>query len=112
LINWTTKSSRRRPLSFSQEYRELAEEGFFHRCDTFQLDIEAPFDMPERTIDLLFSFLHKNGGRLSQRASANLLSRATTGRADLGIFPITSLKSDRGRVSARAQQWEVRPRCL
>lgn len=45
-----------------------AEAGFLRRYDALRQDIEALFDMPERTIDLLFRFLHQNGGRLSQRA--------------------------------------------
>lgn len=45
-----------------------AEAGFLRRYDAFRQDVEALFDMPERTIDLLFRFLHQNGGRLSQRA--------------------------------------------
>jgi hypothetical protein len=45
-----------------------AEAGFLRRFDGFRQDVEALFDMPERTIDLLFRFLHQNGGRLSQRA--------------------------------------------
>ena len=42
---------------------------FFTRLGTqgsaFRRDVEALFDMPERMIDLLFRFLHRNGGRLS-----------------------------------------------
>jgi hypothetical protein len=45
-----------------------AEAGFLRRYDAFRSDVEALFDMPERTIDLLFRFLHQNGGQLSQRA--------------------------------------------
>jgi hypothetical protein len=45
-----------------------AEAGFLRRYDAFRQDVEALFDMPERTFDLLFRFLHQNGGRLSQRA--------------------------------------------
>jgi hypothetical protein len=45
-----------------------AEAAFLRRYDAFRSDVEALFDMPERTIDLLFRFLHQNGGRLSQRA--------------------------------------------
>lgn len=45
-----------------------AEAGFLRRYDALRQDIETLFDMPDRTIDLLFRFLHQNGGRLSQRA--------------------------------------------
>jgi hypothetical protein len=45
-----------------------AEAGFLRRYDAFRQDVEALFDTPERMIDLLFRFLHQNGGRLSQRA--------------------------------------------
>jgi hypothetical protein len=45
-----------------------AEAGFLRRYDAFRQDIEELIDMPERTIDLLFRFLHQNAGRLSQRA--------------------------------------------
>ena len=44
------------------------EAGFLRRYDGFRQDVEALFDMPERMIDLLFRFLHQNGGQLSQRA--------------------------------------------
>jgi hypothetical protein len=45
-----------------------AEAGFLRRYDAFRSDVEALFDMPERTVDLLFRFLHQNGGQLSQRS--------------------------------------------
>ena len=41
---------------------------FLKRYDQFRARIEAIADMPERTIDLLFRFLHQNAGRLSKRA--------------------------------------------
>lgn len=41
---------------------------FLKRYDRFRSRIEAIVDMPDRTIDLLFRFLHQNGGRLSRRA--------------------------------------------
>jgi hypothetical protein len=41
---------------------------FLAQYDRFRARIEAMVDMPDRTIDLLFRFLHQNGGRLSQRA--------------------------------------------
>ena len=44
------------------------EADFLRRYDGFRMMIEDRFDMPERTIDLLFRFLHQNKGRLSARA--------------------------------------------
>lgn len=41
---------------------------FLKRYDQFRTCIEAIFDMPDRTIDLLFRFLHQNAGHLSRRA--------------------------------------------
>ncbi len=41
---------------------------FLRRYDQFRLRAEAIVDMPDRTIDLLFRFLHQNGGKLSKRA--------------------------------------------
>jgi len=62
-----------------------AEAGFLRRFDAFRQDIEALFDMPERTVDLLFRFLHQNGGLLSQRAREREfaeLSEAEAGRVE------------------------------
>lgn len=44
------------------------ETAFLRRYDSFRQQVDALIDMPERTTDLLFRFLHQNGGRLSQRA--------------------------------------------
>ncbi len=41
---------------------------FLARYDRFRARIEALLDMPERTVDLLFRFLHQNNGTLSARA--------------------------------------------
>lgn len=41
---------------------------FLKRYDQFRGRLEAMVDMPDRTIDLLFRFLHQNEGRLSVRA--------------------------------------------
>ena len=65
-----------------------AEAGFLRRYDAFRRDVEELFDMPERSIDLLFRFLHQNGGRLSQRAREcefAELSGEETGRVE-GIY--------------------------
>jgi hypothetical protein len=45
-----------------------AETDFLRRYDQFRQQVESFLEMPERLIDLLFRFLHQNGGRLSQRA--------------------------------------------
>ncbi|MDX2263469.1 MAG: Fic family protein [Hyphomicrobiales bacterium] len=48
---------------------DLPEETRFLRAfDQFTALVSAVVDMPARTIDLLFRFLHQNGGRLSKRA--------------------------------------------
>ena len=41
---------------------------FLRRYDRFRAVVETVADMPERTIDLLFRFLHQNHGSLSKRA--------------------------------------------
>ena len=41
---------------------------FLARYDQFRARIENLVDMPDRTVDLLFRFLHQNGGRLPRRA--------------------------------------------
>lgn len=62
-----------------------AEAGFLLRFDGFRREVEELIEMPERTIDLLFRFLHQNGGRLSQRAREHefaLLSSDEAGRVE------------------------------
>lgn len=44
-----------------------AETGFLKAYDTFRHEVANIVDMPDRTIDLLFRFLHQNGGTLSNR---------------------------------------------
>jgi hypothetical protein len=44
------------------------ETAFLRRYDSFRRQVDAFIDMPERTTDLLFRFLHQNDGRLPQRA--------------------------------------------
>ena len=44
------------------------EADFLRRYDQFTRCLQAVADMPDRTADLLFRFLHQNGGRLSLRA--------------------------------------------
>ena len=49
--------------------RDLPEETtFLRRYDSFRQQVDGFIDIPERMTDLLFRFLHQNGGRLSQRA--------------------------------------------
>lgn len=48
---------------------DLPNETRFLRCyDRFRQDLQMLIDMPDRTVDLLFRFLHQNDGRLSKRA--------------------------------------------
>jgi hypothetical protein len=51
------------------------------RYDRFRARIEALVDMPERTIDLLFRFLHQNNGTLSKRAREQEFANLTDGEA-------------------------------
>ncbi len=50
---------------------------FLIRYDRFRNAVESIVDMPDRTIDLLFRFLHQNGGRFSKRARAREFSQLT-----------------------------------
>ena len=45
-----------------------AEADFLERYDAFTRQVDALVDMPDWMLDLLFRFLHQNGGRLSRRA--------------------------------------------
>ena len=54
-----------------------SETAFLQNYDAFRGQIEAIVDMPDRTIDLLFRFLHQNGGTLSRRARTNEFSALT-----------------------------------
>ncbi|WP_312887723.1 hypothetical protein [Mesorhizobium caraganae] len=48
--------------------RDLPDEtAFLQRYDQFRQQLDAFIDMPERLTDLLFGFLHQNGGHLSSR---------------------------------------------
>ena len=40
---------------------------YLKNYDQFRAGIEAMFDMPERTLSILFTFLRQNDGRLSKR---------------------------------------------
>jgi len=50
---------------------------FLEQYDRFRASIETIVDMPERTVDLLFRFLHQNGGRLSKRAREQEFAQLT-----------------------------------
>lgn len=54
---------------------------FLARYDHFRARIEALVDMPERTIDLLFRFLHQNNGTLSNRAREHAFASLTDAEA-------------------------------
>jgi len=49
--------------------RDLPDEtAFLQRYDRFRQQVDSFIDMPQRLADLLFRFLHQNGGHLSNRA--------------------------------------------
>ena len=53
------------------------ETDFLRRYDRFTGHLQAIADMPDRTADLLFRFLHQNAGRLSNRAREREFERLT-----------------------------------
>ncbi len=54
---------------------------FLLHYDQFRNRVEAIVDMPDRTIDLLFRFLHQNGGQLSKRAREQEFAQLTDAEA-------------------------------
>ena len=54
------------------------ETNFLKNFDLFRAGIDNMIDMPERTLNNLFGFLHQNSGRLSKRARENEFSQLTT----------------------------------
>jgi hypothetical protein len=50
---------------------------FLARYDQFRTHIQGIADMPDRTVDLLFRFLHQNRGQLSKRAREQEFARMT-----------------------------------
>ncbi|WP_158972209.1 Fic family protein [Chachezhania sediminis] len=54
-----------------------AETRFLRAYDGFKTQVSALVDMPDRTQDLLFRFLHQNAGRLSDRARAREFAALT-----------------------------------
>ncbi len=55
------------------------ETAFLASYDRFLGVVETFIDMPHRTLDLLFRFLHQNGGSLSKRAREREFSQLTDG---------------------------------
>ena len=53
------------------------EADFLRRYDRFREHLADVIDMPDSTVDLLFRFLHQNGGRLSKRAREREFERLT-----------------------------------
>ena len=53
------------------------ETDFLRRYDRFTRHLQAIVDMPDRTADLLFRFLHQNAGRLSNRAREREFEKLT-----------------------------------
>ncbi|TGQ32744.1 Fic family protein [Mesorhizobium sp. M00.F.Ca.ET.216.01.1.1] len=63
--------------------RDLPDEtAFLRRYDQFRQQVDAFVDMPELLTDLLFRFLHQNGGRLSSRAREKEFAALTDGEAE------------------------------
>ncbi len=62
--------------------RDLPDEAaFLRRYDAFVRQVETLVDMPDRTLDLLFRFLHRNDGRLSARAHTKEFAALTDDEA-------------------------------
>jgi hypothetical protein len=63
--------------------RDLPDEtAFVQRYDQFRQQVDAFIDMPERLTDLLFRFLHQNGGHLSNRAREKEFAALTNDEAE------------------------------
>jgi len=63
--------------------KDLPEEAdFLQRYDRFCAGLATIVDMPGRTMDLLFRFLHQNGGRLSKWARDKEFSRLDTAEVE------------------------------
>jgi hypothetical protein len=84
------------------------ETNFLRRYDEFRRDIEAFLDMPERTIDLLFRFLHQNDGRLSRRARENEFAALTDAEAQR-IEAIYRRTFAAGEARQESAEWERGP---
>ncbi|MFC2171964.1 Fic family protein [Acidobacteriota bacterium] len=58
--------------------RDLPNEAdFLRRYDRFRTRVDALIDMPDRTVDLLFRFLHQSDGKLSMRARTREFAELT-----------------------------------
>ena len=64
---------------------------FLKRYDQFRARIEAIIDMPDRTIDLLFRFLHQGAGHLSKRAREREFGKLSD--AEVSAFESAYLES-------------------
>lgn len=63
--------------------KDLPEEAdFLQRYDRFRAGLATIVDMPDRTMDLLFHFLHQNSGRFSKRAREKEFSRLDAAEVD------------------------------
>ena len=63
--------------------KDIPEElDFLARYDRFCAGLATVVDMPNRTMDLLFHFLHQNGGRFSKRAREKEFSRLDTAEVE------------------------------
>lgn len=58
------------------------EADFLERYDRFCAGLATIVDMPDRTMDLLFRFLHQNGGRFSKRAREKEFARLDAAEVD------------------------------
>ncbi|TIT03276.1 Fic family protein [Mesorhizobium sp.] len=58
------------------------ETAFLRRYDQFRRQVDTFIDMPELLTDLLFRFLHQNGGRFSNRAREKEFAALTDGEAE------------------------------
>lgn len=55
---------------------------FLRRYDRFRTRVEMIIDMPDKTIDLLFRFLHQDDGQLSNRARSREFAELTDAEAE------------------------------
>ncbi len=79
------------------------EADFLRRYDRFTRHLQSIADMPDRTADLLFRFMHQNAGRLSRRAREREFKMLTDEETeeierlyDEAFGPPTATRSSRG----------------
>jgi hypothetical protein len=70
---------------------------FLKRYDLFRARIEAIADMPERTMDMLFRFLHQNAGRMSRRAREGEFAQMTDAEVSGAEEAYAEFFTDRSR---------------